>query len=106
MEHGHGSRALVPLIPRRRPPPALLVEFEGESRGPLLPPPLYPQCAELAQRQGASAQEDAMAVRSFVADLPDEGFSSIEYSDESTDASDSILVHIWEWRQTVDVFQS
>ena len=41
-----------------------------------------------------------------VADLPDEGFSSIEYSDESTDASDSILVHIWEWRQTVDVFQS
>ena len=45
-------------------------------------------------------------VDAVVADLPDEGFSSIEYSDESTDASDSILVHIWEWRQTVDVFQS
>ena len=45
-------------------------------------------------------------VDAVVADLPDEEFSSIEYSDESTDASDSILVHIWEWRQTVDVFQS
>jgi len=51
---------------------ALLLRWVRESRGPLLPPPLYPQCAELAQRQGASAQEDAMAVRSFVADLPDD----------------------------------
>lgn len=40
-----------------------------------------------------------------VVDLPDEAFSSIEYGGD-TSLSDHILVHVWEWRSTAEVFDN
>ena len=50
---------------------ALLLRWVRESRGPLLPPRVYSDCAVLIQSPFADAHEAAMAVRMFVAEQSD-----------------------------------
>jgi hypothetical protein len=47
---------------------ALLLRWVRESRGPLLPPQIYSECAALVRASFVDGQEAAMAVRMFVAE--------------------------------------